>query len=268
MNPAAPAVRMSLWAQEMRALLRRWQLQFVREPVNVVLTLAQPAMWLVFFGGGVGRVIDPGLVGGTGYTGFVLPGVIAFDVIGASISAAVPLLWDKETGYLGKLLSMPIAKYSLLLSRLVFLAAVTTVQICGILLVAGALGVRVADPLLGGLLIVVIGDLLAVALTSVFLAIALRGPGHNTFFAVSGFVTLPLLLTSSAFVPLTSMQAWMGFVARLNPLTYAIESTRGVVLAGPGGVLLGDLAMLIVVTVLCVAVTCRIFDRYVSSGDR
>jgi ABC-2 type transport system permease protein len=253
-------------AQEMGALLRRWYLQFVREPANVVLTFIQPAVWLVFFGGGMGRLVRPGLVGGTNYIGFALPGVIAFTVIGGAISGAVPLLWDKETGYLGKLLSMPIARYSVLVSRLVFLAAVTAVQIGGILVVAIALGVRVAAPPVSGLLVVVLGVLLAVALASIFLALALHGPGHNTFFTVSGFITLPLLLTSNAFVPIAAMPTWMGWVARLNPLTYTIESSRAVILAGSGTIPLGDVVMLVMLTLFCVGVAVQVFRRYAGAG--
>ncbi|NBE99326.1 hypothetical protein FE391_40670 [Nonomuraea sp. KC401] len=34
-------------------------------------------------------------------------------------------------------------------------------------------------------------------------------PSHGTFFAVTGFATLPLLFMSNAFVPLSAMPAWM-----------------------------------------------------------
>jgi ABC-2 type transport system permease protein len=57
-------------------------------------------------------------------------------------------------------------------------------------------------------------------------------PTHGTFFAVAGFITLPLVFVSNAFVPIDAMPGWMQVVARLNPLTYAIEAMRILVLEG------------------------------------
>lgn len=255
------ADRFGMWAQELRALLRRWYLQLVRERAHLVLTLCQPAFWLVFFGLGVGRLVDRATVGTDDYTGFILPGVIGSTVIGSAISGAVPLLWDKETGYLHKLLSMPINRGSILLSRLLFQVLVTAAQVAFILLVAVALGVRVATGLPGHLLVLVVAALLAVALTAIFLALAYLGPGHNTFFTVSGFAALPLLLASNAFVPLTAMPGWMAAVARLNPLTYANEASRLLVLDGWRADLVGYLVGLSLFAVVCVAAAYLAFRK-------
>jgi ABC-2 type transport system permease protein len=249
------------WWQEVRALTRRWYLQLVRERAHLVLTLGQPAFWLVFFGLGVGRLVDRRVVGTGEYTAFILPGVIGFTVIGAAISGAVPLLWDKETGYLHKLLSMPISRGSILLSRLLFQVAVTTVQVAFILVVAAGLGVHTATGPTGSLGILVVAALLTVALTAVFLALAYRGPGHNTFFTVSGFATLPLLLASNAFVPLSAMPPWMAAIARLNPLTYATDASRQLVLDGWHPRLVSYFAGLTLFAVLCVATAYRAFRK-------
>ncbi|MFD0205788.1 MULTISPECIES: ABC transporter permease [Saccharothrix] len=261
MTGAARAARLGPWAQELRALLRRWYLQLVRERAHLVLTLCQPAFWLVFFGLGVGRLVDRATVGTDDYTAFILPGVIGSTVIGSAISGAVPLLWDKETGYLHKLLSMPIHRGSILLSRLLFQVAVTGVQVAFILLVAVVLGVRVATGFAGLLLVSLVAALLTVALTAAFLALAHHGPGHNTFFTVSGFAALPLLLASNAFVPLAAMPRWMAAVARLNPLTYANEASRQLVLGGWHPRLVGYLAGLSLFAAACVAAAYLAFRK-------
>jgi ABC-2 type transport system permease protein len=56
--------------------------------------------------------------------------------------------------------------------------------------------------------------------------------GHGTFFAITGFATMPLLFVSNAFVPFAAMPRWMAVGARLNPLSYAIETIRILVLEG------------------------------------
>ena len=74
----------------------------------------------MFFGNGVGRSVDKQVIGTDDYIGFMLPGIIAFTVVGNGVSGAMPLLWDKEQGYLDKLMSMPIARSSVIVSRFVF----------------------------------------------------------------------------------------------------------------------------------------------------
>ncbi|MFI6485459.1 ABC transporter permease [Nonomuraea sp. NPDC050663] len=216
--------------QEVLALTRRWVIILFRERLNLLFSVLQPAVWLVFFAGGLSGavVIDD-------YIAFALPGVIAFTVVGNSVTAAMPLLFDKETGYLDKLLSMPIRRGSILLSRFVFQVGMNSAQVIVILLVALPLGVRPATGVLGVLGILVTTALLTLAITSAALALACAVPSHGTFFAVTGFATLPLLFMSNAFVPVDSMPGWMEPIARANPLTYAIEAMRLLVMEGWGG---------------------------------
>jgi ABC-2 type transport system ATP-binding protein len=253
--------------QEVLALIRRWYLQFNRERLQLLFTLLQPAIWLVFFGSAVGRTVNAHIVGTADYTAFMLPGVITFTIVGTGISGAIPLLWDKETGYLNKLMSMPIARGSLLVSRLAFQTAIGAAQTFVTLVVATAMGVRLATHVPGALLVVITAALLALALTAVFMALAYYSPGHDTFFAITGFVTLPLLFMSSAFVPLDAMPAWMAIVAKLNPLTYAIESIRVLVIEGWRPQLLGYLAMLGAFAAVCLAFGASQFRTRTGGGN-
>jgi ABC-2 type transport system permease protein len=220
------------WLQEVLALFRRWYLQMIRDRLNLVFSVTQPAIWLAFFGSAVGRAIDPEVIGTRDYIGFMLAGVIAFTVVTNTVSGAMPLLWDKEVGYLDKLLAMPIARSSLIVSRFLFQFVLGTVQVILVFAVAVAVSVDVASGPLGALFILALAGLLSMCFTALFMALAYRVPTHGTFFAVAGFVTLPLVFLSNAFVPIAAMPSWMAVIARLNPLTYAIEAMRTLVLDG------------------------------------
>jgi ABC-2 type transport system permease protein len=92
--------------------------------------------------------------------------------------------------------------------------------------------------------------MLAVAL----LTLAYAVPGHGTFFAITGFATLPLLFISNAFVPFDAMPGWMAAIARVNPLSYAIASMRILLVEGWTAelpVALGVLAASAVVLLAC-----------------
>jgi ABC-2 type transport system permease protein len=258
--------RSAQWAQEVLALTRRWYIMLIRERLNLVFSVLQPALWLIFFGAGAERAVDRDVIGTDDYIAFMLPGIVAFTVVGNGVSGAMPLLWDKEQGYLDKLMSMPIARSSVIVSRFVFQVGLGSVQTILLIAVALILGVDLATGVLGIVLILAAAAFLTLALTSVFVALAYYVPGHGTFFAITGFVTLPLFFMSNAFVPLDAMPAWMEVVARINPLTYAIESMRILVLDGWEPELASALAILGAVSALCLAIGAQQFHR--QTGDR
>ena len=254
------------WAQEVMALARRWWIELLRERLNLLLSVAQPAIWLVFFGAGVERAIDAEVIGTDDYVGFMLAGIIAFTIVGNGVSGAMPLLWDKETGYLDRLMSMPIARSTVIVSRFVFQVAQQSAQILLVVLVALLLGVRIAAGPLGLLVILVAAALLTMSVTAAFSALAYAVPQHGTFFAIAGFVTLPLLFMSNAFVPLHAMPGWMAVVARLNPLTYAIEAMRTLVIHGWAVGVAWSLAVLALAAAVCLAAGVQQFRR--QTGER
>ena len=249
------------YTQEVMALAKRWWIELYRDRLNLIFNLVQPAVWMVFFGTGVGKTVDKGVIGTTDYIGFMLPGIIAFTIVGNGVASAMPLMWDKETGYLDKLMSMPISRSSVIVSRFVFQLALNSAQVLIMLGVALALDVRIASNVPGVLAILVAGGLLTLAFTAVFAALAYRVGNHGTFFAVTGFITLPLLFMSNAFVPLDAMPRWMEIIARLNPLTYAITAMRTLVLDGWEASLGTPFAVLTVVALAFLAIGTMEFRR-------
>src|SRR5690349_9874413 len=202
---------MTEWVDEILALARRWFIMLRRERMSLVFSITQPAIWLLFFGAGMGRAIDTRVVGTTDYLAFVLPGIIAFTVIGNGVSSAMPLLFDKEDGYLEKLMAMPISRSSVIVSRFLYQTVLLAGQVILVLAVAFAMGVRLAAGPAGFVVLLLAVALLTLAVTAAFLALAYAVPGH---------------------VPFDAMPGWMAAIARLNPLSYAIASMRILVLDG------------------------------------
>jgi ABC-2 type transport system permease protein len=206
------------------------------------------------------------VIGTDDYISFMLAGIIAFTVVGNGVSGAMPLLWDKETGYLDRLMSMPIARSSVIVSRFLFQVIQQTIQILLVVAVALILGVRIEAGALGIVVILVAAALLTMSVTAAFSALAYAVPQHGTFFAIVGFISLPLLFMSNAFVPLDAMPAWMRLVATVNPLTYAIEAMRVLVIEGWSIRVLSSLGVLSIAAAICLGVGTREFHR--QTGDR
>jgi ABC-2 type transport system permease protein len=221
---------MKSFVQETYAQLIRWLLHLKREPFSLAFNLLQPVILLVFMGGAFHRVLADFVAGGD-YRTYLLPGIIALTVFGNSMGGGIPLLFDKERGLLQRLLSTPITRASILLSRFLAVNINAMVQ-CLIILGLGFLfGVRIATGAGGVAALLMFGLLLGFGFTVVSLILAFVLNNHGDFFAILGLTTLPVTFLSTAFVPLDALPSWMKTLAWVNPMTYAIDSMRTLVLA-------------------------------------
>jgi ABC-2 type transport system permease protein len=201
------------------------------------LGLVQPVIFLVFLGGAFERIARGST--GTSYRAFLLPGIIALTVFGNSLAGGIPLLFDRESGLFSRLLTTPVSRASILISRFLAVNVMTGLECLLMLVLASLMGIRIAAGLAGVVGILLFGVFLGMGITVVSLILSFTLRGHGDFFAVIGIVTLPLTFLSTAFVPESALPTWMAVLARLNPLTYAVEAIRSLVLSGWDGNLLG-----------------------------
>ncbi len=221
------------YLQEIGALTMRWVRRLSREKFSMLFTLVQPMLfWLIFFGNLFQRAADTQVVQAPNYISFLAAGVVVMTVLNNGLAGGVDLLFDKENGFLERLLATPIHRTSIILSRYLFVITITSVQILVILGVAAAFGVRPATGLPGVAVILFIGMLFGVGLTAISMAMAFSVKSHGDFFSVLGFLSLPMIFLSSALVPLAAMPFWMSVVARFNPMTWAIDAVRPLILSG------------------------------------
>ncbi len=251
--------------QEIGALTMRWVRRLSRERFSMLFTLAQPMIfWLIFFGSLFERAADASVLQTPNYMSFLAAGVVVMTVLNNGLSGGVDLLFDKENGFLERLMSTPIRRTSVILSRFLFVSTITSLQILVILAVAFLFGVRPATGLGGVAVILVIGMLFGVGLTAISMGMAFSVKSHGDFFSVLGFVSLPMIFLSSALVPLAAMPTWMSALAVLNPMTWAIDAVRPLILTGWAEAL-PKLAMVVVIMLafdaLCLYGSARAFRR-------
>jgi ABC-2 type transport system permease protein len=245
-------------AQETTALTKRLFIQLYRRPSTLIAGLIQPLMWLILFGALFQNAPDVFLGEGTSYGQFVGAGIIVFTAFGGALNAGLPVMFDREFGFLNRLLVAPLAsRMSIVFASALFIVSMSLVQTLSIVALNTALGNTL--PGFGALALVlsVIG-LVVVAVTAVSLGLAFALKGHIELLAVIFVVNLPLLFASTALAPLSFMPAWLQTIACLNPLSWAIEAIRYVYLnpqwdwsniavAAPwGGISIGSCVMLLV----------------------
>lgn len=252
---------MSPYMQEVTAMTRRWFQRFRREPISIIFGLTQPVLWLVLFGNMFKNATAITGSEAPSYIAFMTGGVVVMTVLNSGLAGGIEILFDKENGFLERLLAAPIKRSALIISRFLFVTALTGLQALMILGMAFLFGVVPATGWLGVGLILLIGMMLGIGFTAISLGLAFSMKGHGGFFSVMGFITLPLIFMSSALAPLESMPAWLAWIARLNPMTYAIDAVRGLILTGWHIHIVKVLVILAVFDAVCLAWSNRILLR-------
>ena len=212
--------------QETLALTRRLFIQLQRRPSTLVASIIQPVMWLVLFGA-LFQNAPKGIFGNTtNYGQFLTAGIIVFTAFAGALNAGLPVMFDREFGFLNRLLVAPLAsRFSIVFASAIFIVSQTLLQAAIIVGAASFLGAGI--PGAAGLsAIALIVFLLALGVTALSLGLAFSLPGHIELIAVIFVTNLPLLFASTALAPLSFMPQWLQIVAGLNPLSYAIEPIR------------------------------------------
>lgn len=212
--------------QETVALTRRLFIQLQRRPSSLIAGIIQPVMWLVLFGA-LFQNAPKGLFSSTSnYGQFLAAGVIVFTAFAGALNAGLPVMFDREFGFLNRLLVAPLAsRFSIVFASAIFIISQSLLQAAVIVAAAAFLGAGLPD-LTGLCAIALIVFLLALGVTAISLGLAFALPGHIELIAVIFVTNLPLLFASTALAPLSFMPSWLQVIATLNPLSYAIEPIR------------------------------------------
>lgn len=96
------------------------------------------------------------------------------------------------------------------------------------LLLAPAIGVRLTPVMV----LEVIGALalMALALTAFGVLVASRRKRMESFQIVMQFLMMPMLFLSGPLFPLQRLPAWLSAITKVNPVTYAVDPVRRIVM--------------------------------------
>lgn len=212
--------------QETFALTKRLYIQLKRRPSTLIAGIIQPFMWLILFGA-LFYNAPQGLLGNNiSYGSFLAPGIIVFTAFSGALNAGLPIMFDREFGFLNRLLVAPLTtRFSIVAASTVYIISLTLIQTAVIIGASAFLGAGLPN-LISLITIGLIVFLIVLGITALSLGLAFALPGHIELIAVIFVTNLPLLFASTALAPLNFMAKWLQVVASLNPLTYAIEPIR------------------------------------------
>ena len=211
---------------EIYALTKRLYLQIIRRPSTFIAGMIQPLLWLLLFGSLFQNIPVDLFTKNLKYEQFLSPGIIIFTSFNGSVNAGLPLIFDREFGFLNRILISPlISKDSLLISSLIYINTITILQTTTIIIFnIFILHNNEIIHYLQFILPIII--LITNSIASISICTAFIVPGHIEFLALLLLVNLPTLFSSTALAPLSFMPYWLQILACLNPITYAIEILR------------------------------------------
>jgi ABC-2 type transport system permease protein/oleandomycin transport system permease protein len=238
--------------------------KFVRNRRLMVLSTIQPVAQLVLFAFVFNGIAH---VQGVTYRQFVVPAVLIQTVVLAAMRTGVAVADDLDTGMIDRFRSLPIARSAVLVGRTVSDTLRLALQTVLLVVVAVAVGFHFEEGLLQacgvGFVVVAFG----MAFTSFAGWVGLRVGDPETAQTALLVPVLPLVFTSSAFSPVASLPGWMQPIARINPVTSAVDLARSLAIGGP--VLIPFIHFVLWVSVITVTFTVLGVHRYrrATTGD-
>ncbi|MFI7090600.1 ABC transporter permease [Streptomyces lydicus] len=213
------------------ALVRRNLLQIRQNPESMTDALLMPIVLTVLF-----VFVFGGAVGGSRsqYTAFLVPGLMV--ILGMTIAMAVGtgVNDDFRTGVMDRFRTMPIARSSVLLAKIVVETGRMLVALAVLLLVAAVLGFDFTGRWPGIAAAVGLTAVFGTSLIWIFMLLGLTLRSAQAIQGLSVLVLTPLQFGSSIFVSPTTMPDWLQTFTRINPLTHMADAARGLTLGtGP-----------------------------------
>lgn len=202
--------------------------QRFRQPVWLVMGLAQPLLFMFFFGPLLSRYVryTPGFPPGGTWMIFA-PALVMMMVLTGSTSAGFALLAEHGSGVLDRLRVVPISPVALLLGKVAAVSANVLAQ--SILIVMACRVVFGANPSVAGLFVaLLIAVLLSATIACCSYGLALRIKNQEALVVTLNAALLPLMLLSGTYLPITTELAppWLYRLSRVDPIAQVMDATR------------------------------------------
>ena len=212
----------------------RYLRKLVRNPILLFFSLFQPIIFLVLFTQLLTNLSKfPGVLpAGVSYLEFATAGILLQNAFGSALQSGNSIVFDIDSGFLQKMLVTQVSRSAILLGRLTSDAFRVVVQSAIILALAYVLGASVTTGPLGILLIFFTIAFFGLAWSGISLALGMKTRSAETVFAIGGFLTFPLLFLSPALFPINFLPDWVQNVSMFNPISYAINAIRTLMITG------------------------------------
>jgi len=229
--PAAPSLRPKLRGLTAELVFVGRSLRHsLRDGESLLMAILLPVLLMLMFTWVFGGAIDPS----GDYVDYVVPGIILTCAGFGASSTAVYVANDMRTGVIDRFRTMPVRASAVLTGHVVASLVRNLVATAIVIGVGVLVGFRPSATPWEWVLAASLITLYLLAITYLFAAIGLAAGSPESANGY-GFILLFLPYLSSAFVPVSSMPAWLQPVAEYQPITPIIEAIRGLLMGTDAG---------------------------------
>ena len=239
---------------DLRAVRIVWHRDLIRfwhDKPRMFASALQPMLYLFVFGTGMGAGMKP--TGGLDLRVFLYPGVMAMATLFTCFFSAGSIVWDREFGFMREMLVAPVRRGAIVVGKALGGATAGMTQGLIVLAIGPLVGIPYSPILileLLGLLVV-----LSFAVTSIGVLVAVRIKSFQAFMALVQIIIMPMFFLSGALFPMANLPTWLKISTMVDPLTYAVDPMRKVVLGELGIQGFPGVTMPVVFEILIVAAT-------------
>ncbi|MDE1860779.1 MAG: ABC transporter permease [Candidatus Micrarchaeota archaeon] len=241
------------------------QLTVISSLLPVINATANKASGLVPQNSNVPRisVLSSALYGSSaGYKDYLTAGILPMVIVFSGLfGGGMSLITDRQLGNLKSFFITPINKNAIILSRVLSGSTQGLIAAMIALGIGYGFGATIAMGPLGLVYLVVVALIISAGFSAVAIMLASRIKRVDAYAIFSQAIGLPLWFLSGGIEPIQSLPSWLSPFSIVDPLTYAGNINRDVMMQGfiPAGTLAFDLSILIIFSAALILVCMKMF---------
>jgi len=204
-----------MWIREVK--------RFVRSKSRILAALAQPVLFLISLGYGLGPIYEKAEQGN--FLEFIAPGVIGMTIIFPAIFNGAQVIWDRRFGFLKEAMVAPVSRLSIMLGRTLGGATIAVLQGILLMLVAIIGGFRPLS-IIATVVAIFVMFLIAIVFSAIGISISSKMKDMHGFQLIGNFLIMPLFFLSGALFPLKHAPKVMLWIAYVDPMSYSVDALR------------------------------------------
>ncbi|MFF3453757.1 ABC transporter permease [Streptomyces sp. NPDC002730] len=214
------------------ALVRRNALQIKQDPESMFDAVLMPIVFTLLF-----VYVFGGAISGKGnqqqYVNYVIPGLMAMQGMNIAMAVGTGVNDDFKKGVMDRFRSMPIARSSVLIAKIVVEVGRMLVATTILLGMGFLLGLEIHTSVLELFAAVGLSMAFGASLMWIFILLGLTMKTAQAVQGMAMLVLMPLQFGSSIFAPPTTMPGWLQSFTDYNPLSNLADAARSLINGGP-----------------------------------
>ncbi|WP_374214421.1 ABC transporter permease [Streptomyces sp. Je 1-79] len=216
------------------ALVRRNALQIKQDPESMFDAVLMPIIFILLF-----VYVFGGAISGKGnndaYVNYVTPGLMAMMGMNISMAVGVGVNDDFKKGVMDRFRTMPIARSSVLIAKIVVEIGRMLIATAILLGTGFLLGLEIKTSVLHLFGAIGLSMVFGASLMWIFILLGLTMKTAQAVQGMAMLVLMPLQFGSSIFAPTSSMPGWLEAFTDYNPLSNLADAARAMINGTPVG---------------------------------